>query len=101
LAFLQRAAALTNKSQLASTRLKVEKDFAPCAEAGGDELYPNGIFLFNITKMIEWIQDNRDRGARGLRWLLEREAEGPRRIRAGHRLIVAGSMYGVLPGLRA
>jgi hypothetical protein len=31
-------------------KLKVEKDFTPCPEADGDELYPNGIFLFNITK---------------------------------------------------
>jgi hypothetical protein len=38
--------------------LKVDKDFTPCPAADGDEFYPNGIFVFNITKMIEYIQEN-------------------------------------------
>jgi hypothetical protein len=27
---------------------------------GGDELYPNGIFEFNITKLLEFINTNKD-----------------------------------------
>jgi hypothetical protein len=30
-------------------KLKVEKDFTSCPAAVGDELFPNGIFVFNIT----------------------------------------------------
>ena len=41
-------------------RLAVDKDFSPCPEADDDELFPNGIFVFNITKMLEWIRDNLD-----------------------------------------
>jgi len=26
----------------------------------GDELYPNGIFVFNITKMIKYISEHKD-----------------------------------------
>ena len=38
--------------------LKVDKDFAPCPANIGDELFPNGIFEFNITKIIEFIRNN-------------------------------------------
>ena len=41
-------------------KLKVDKNFRPCPAIGGDELYPNGIFVFNITKMIEFIKENPD-----------------------------------------
>ncbi|MCD6294262.1 MAG: hypothetical protein J7M20_04920 [Deltaproteobacteria bacterium] len=40
---------------------KADKDFTPCSVAEGDELYPNGIFVFNITKMLEYIRDNKDK----------------------------------------
>ncbi len=36
--------------------LKVDANFTPCPVDDGDEIYPNGIFEFNITKMIEYIQ---------------------------------------------
>ena len=42
-------------------QLKADKDFTPCPVAEGDELYPNGIFVFNITKMLEYIRDNKDK----------------------------------------
>lgn len=45
------------KSQLAK-KLKADKDFTPAPVNDGDELYPNGIFVFNITKMIEHIAEN-------------------------------------------
>jgi len=37
-------------------KLKINKRFTPCPEEDGDELYPNGIFVFNITKLAEYIQ---------------------------------------------
>jgi hypothetical protein len=39
---------------------KIDDDFIPCPVAAGDELFPNGIFVFNITKIIEYIQENPD-----------------------------------------
>ena len=41
--------------------LKRDNDFSPCPVADGDELFPNGIFVFNITKIIEYIKENSDR----------------------------------------
>ena len=37
-------------------KFKVNKYFSPCPISDGDEVYRNGIFEFNITKMIEWIR---------------------------------------------
>jgi len=31
---------------------KVDNNFIPCPVAIGDELFPNGIFVFNITKIL-------------------------------------------------
>lgn len=36
----------------------IDENFVPCPVNDGDELYPNGIFVFNITKMIEYIKKN-------------------------------------------
>jgi hypothetical protein len=41
--------------------LKIDPNFAPCPAVDGDELFPNGIFEFNITKMWEYIRNNADR----------------------------------------
>ena len=38
--------------------LKRDADFTPCPVATGDELFPNGIFVFNISKMNEYVQEN-------------------------------------------
>ncbi len=43
--------------------MRVNDNFSPCPVSAADELYPNGIFVFNITKMIEYIQENTDRVA--------------------------------------
>lgn len=43
---------------MVSRKLKVEEGFTPCPVADDDELFPNGIFEFNITKMLEWIEQN-------------------------------------------
>ena len=40
--------------------MKVDNDFTPLPVATGDELFSNGIFEFNITKMLEYIQKNPD-----------------------------------------
>ena len=40
------------------TKLTIDNDFTPCPESDGDEFYPNGMFVFNITKMTEYIKDN-------------------------------------------
>ena len=42
-------------------RLKINKDFNPCPIEGGDEIYQNGIFEFNISKIIEYIENNPDK----------------------------------------
>ncbi|MCK5214242.1 MAG: ParB N-terminal domain-containing protein [Candidatus Omnitrophica bacterium] len=39
-------------------KFSIDKNFTPCPVDDGDELYPNGIFEFNITKMFEYIQKN-------------------------------------------
>ncbi len=39
-------------------KLKLDKNFTPCPVADDDELYPNGIFVFNITKLIEYVRSN-------------------------------------------
>ena len=41
--------------------LKADSNFSPCPVSDGDEVFANGIFEFNITKMIEYIQENVDR----------------------------------------
>lgn len=38
--------------------LRVDEDFTPCPVDDGDELFPNGIFVFNVTRMLEWIDRN-------------------------------------------
>jgi hypothetical protein len=38
-------------------KLKISKNFQPCPVDDGDEMYPNGIFNFNITKIAEFIQN--------------------------------------------
>ena len=42
-------------------KLKVNNKFRPCPVNDGDELYPNGIFVFNITKMNEYLENNPDK----------------------------------------
>jgi len=41
-------------------KLEVNENFIPCPVNKGDELFPNGIFVFNITKMLEHIKKNSD-----------------------------------------
>lgn len=39
-------------------KLKISKRFTPCPVDDGDEMYPNGIFVFNITKLTDYIKTN-------------------------------------------
>jgi len=39
-------------------KLKADYNFTSCPINKGDELFPNGIFVFNITKMIEYLKKN-------------------------------------------
>jgi hypothetical protein len=41
--------------------LKVDPHFTPCPVQTDDELYPNGIFEFNVTRLREDIRNNPDR----------------------------------------
>ena len=45
----------TRESEL-PLKLKLDRTFQPCPEAPGDELYPNGIFVFNITRLLAFIE---------------------------------------------
>ncbi len=39
-------------------KLKADDNFAPYPVNAGDEIYPNGIFEFNITKILKDIENN-------------------------------------------
>jgi hypothetical protein len=41
-------------------RLKIDKNFKPGPAEDGEEVYANGIFHFNISKMIAFIRNNPD-----------------------------------------
>ena len=41
-------------------KFKLNKNFQPLSCDEGDEFYPNGIFEFNITKLLEFINVNQD-----------------------------------------
>lgn len=42
-------------------KLELDRTFQPCPAEPGDELYPNGIFEFNITRLLSFIEVNVDR----------------------------------------
>lgn len=42
-------------------RLKINKSFRPCPAEDGDEIYQNGIFEFNISKLLEYIKNNSEK----------------------------------------
>jgi len=44
-------------------RLDLDKNFQPCPTEDGDEFYPNGIFTFNITRMLAYIASHSGRFA--------------------------------------
>lgn len=40
-------------------KLLVDKNFRPASIETGDEVFPNGIFVFNITKLLSFIHQNK------------------------------------------
>jgi hypothetical protein len=46
------------EASLKLTKLKVQTDFTPLSVSDGDELFPNGIFEFNVTKLLAFIRDH-------------------------------------------
>lgn len=43
------------------TKLRRDKGFQPCVAEPGDETYANGIFEFNITRLLAFAQERTDR----------------------------------------
>jgi hypothetical protein len=43
------------------SRLKIDKKFQPCPVEEGDEAFRNGIFEFNITRLLAFIDDHAER----------------------------------------
>jgi hypothetical protein len=37
-------------------KLKFDKKFQPCSVEEGEEMYPNGIFVFNITRLLAFVE---------------------------------------------
>jgi hypothetical protein len=56
LATLLSSGSACRRNMILMLRLKVDNNFAPYPVATGDELFPNGVFEFNITKMLECIR---------------------------------------------
>jgi len=46
---------IPEKSQIPA-KLKLDKKFQPCPADEGDELYQNGIFEFNVTRLLAFIE---------------------------------------------
>jgi hypothetical protein len=42
-------------------RLQLDPGFQPCVAEPGDELYPNGIFEFNITRLLAFVRAHPER----------------------------------------
>jgi hypothetical protein len=42
-------------------KLQLDRRFQPCAADPGDELYPNGIFEFNVTRLLTFIRAHAER----------------------------------------
>jgi hypothetical protein len=53
--------ALKSRVFAVGAKLKLDKKFQPCAAEPGDELYPNGMFVFNITRLLAFIETHAER----------------------------------------
>lgn len=51
---------MKKRETLLKNVLERDEGFTPWPVATGDELFPNGIFVFNVTGIIEYIQENPD-----------------------------------------
>ncbi len=43
-----------------SLKLEIDKNFIPAVTVDGEEYFPNGYFVFNITKMLKFISNNKE-----------------------------------------
>jgi len=41
--------------------LEIDENYVPASTEEGEEYFPNGYFVFNITKMLKFIDDNKER----------------------------------------
>jgi hypothetical protein len=53
----------SNSPLAVHARLKLNRQFQPCTAEPGDELYLNGIFEFNITRLLAFIEAQPQRWA--------------------------------------
>src|SRR5204862_5751509 len=44
-----------------SSKLKLDAKFEPCPPEAGDELFPNGIFEFNISRLLAFVHTHPER----------------------------------------
>jgi hypothetical protein len=52
---------LTDSANFVPAKLKLAPAFEPCPIEGGDEVFRNGIFEFNITRLTAFIESQTDR----------------------------------------
>ena len=57
---------MTKRTNLANPgmklrKLKMNQNFQPMSVDVEDEMYPNGFFVFNITKLLKFIKENPDK----------------------------------------
>jgi hypothetical protein len=50
-----------SEESLAVSKLKLDKKFQPCHVEEGDEAFQNGVFEFNITRLLAFIDDHAER----------------------------------------
>ncbi len=48
-----------NRESRYRRKIKINPSFTPCEAKEGDEIYPNGIFQFNISRILEDIESGR------------------------------------------
>lgn len=51
----------TRSDHPTAVKLELDKTFQPCPAEPGDEIYPNGIFEFNITRHLSFVEASADR----------------------------------------
>lgn len=51
----------TRSDHPTSAKLVLDKSFQPCPAEVGDELFPNGIFEFNITRLLAFVEAHVER----------------------------------------
>lgn len=56
-----RARSTMRSDHATALKLKLDKAFEPCPVEPGDEFYPNGIFEFNITRLLAFVAAHVDR----------------------------------------